>query len=59
MPTKWVRVRHHKTGGETDVPESAVESARKRGYRPVDEKPLSKSRTAGSESAVADKSEKE
>ena len=46
MPAKWVRMRHEKTGGVTDVPAGAVEGYRARGWAPVDEADKPKSRTA-------------
>lgn len=38
MPVTWVRVRHIRHNGETDIPSAAVERYKHRGWRPVAEK---------------------
>lgn len=35
MPVTWVRVKHEKHGGETDIPEVSLASYEERGWHPV------------------------
>lgn len=42
MPVTWVRMRHIRHGGETDVPARAVERYKHRGWRPVNPSPATK-----------------
>lgn len=39
MPTRWITVRHERTGAESSIPASSADAYARRGWLPVTDQP--------------------